>query len=751
MARQSASPSPARSSLARSTLIKMGVRIAVIIALATLCSYLHIFNSLRDEALVQLTRNVTERSQREQALFVLAEDNHAAMKTALVERLRTMSQEEVDARFDRLFAPRPDGTIRNRRELFDGTRMPGVFIPPGVTIDADFRRRMLAAYEVTAQYAPAFHVRFATTGIYLPEGAIAGYWPEGANYFQDLEPTFPLKDFEYFTLGLAANNPRRESAWTSIYEDPPSQTWMVTVATPVDVDGRHVGTISHDLLLNELMARTINNHIPGAYNILFRDDGQIIAHPEMKMRSGEGAYNILNNTGHPDDPAAYAGTAQERAHLRAIFERLKNHPSDQLVLDFPEYGELLGVARLNGPDWTLVTVLPENVVSAAAFRAARYILGFGVVSLLLELAIMYWVLKQQITRPLLDFTQATTRVEAGEFEVTLDTSRADELGQMASAFQRMAGEIHRREEALRQANEGLEQRVELRTRELQEIHRQFVETARQVGRAEIATNVLHNVGNVLNSVLTSTLLARERLGSLKLESVEKLSELLEQHRNELPAFLTQDERGKNVLPFLRRLGKYMQTEREEIHTLLGDVSRHTEHIGAIVKLQQRYARTPQQLHEPVNLGELVEDALRINQAALGRHAVKVERELAEVPIAVTEKHKVLMILVNLISNAKYAMDSVPEEQRRLTVRLVSPAPGRIHIEVRDNGVGIAPEMLTRIFQNGFTTREEGHGFGLHSSAAGGPGAGWHVERPQRRAGQGRRVHAGAAHHPRAAG
>jgi two-component system, NtrC family, sensor kinase len=112
----------------------------------------------------------------------------------------------------------------------------------------------------------------------------------------------------------------------------------------------------------------------------------------------------------------------------------------------------------------------------------------------------------------------------------------------------------------------------------------------------------------------------------------------------------------------------------------------------------------------------VEDALRINQAALGRHSVQVERTLVEVPPVLTEKHKVLMILVNLISNAKYAMDVLPREERRLSVRLGKPSVGRIHIEVRDNGVGIAPEMLTRIFQYGFTTREEGHGFGLHSSA-----------------------------------
>jgi C4-dicarboxylate-specific signal transduction histidine kinase len=145
------------------------------------------------------------------------------------------------------------------------------------------------------------------------------------------------------------------------------------------------------------------------------------------------------------------------------------------------------------------------------------------------------------------------------------------------------------------------------------------------------------------------------------------------------------------------------------------VGRYTEHIGTIVKLQQNYTRTPR-LNEPTHLVELLEDALRINSAGLTRHEVRVERHLSPVPQLLTDKHKVLMILVNLISNAKYALDEAPAEQRCLTLRVEAPVAGRVRIEVRDNGMGIAPELLTRIFQHGFTTREEGHGFGLHSSA-----------------------------------
>jgi two-component system, NtrC family, sensor kinase len=145
------------------------------------------------------------------------------------------------------------------------------------------------------------------------------------------------------------------------------------------------------------------------------------------------------------------------------------------------------------------------------------------------------------------------------------------------------------------------------------------------------------------------------------------------------------------------------------------VGRYTEHIGDIVKVQQNYARTPR-LQEPVHLAGLVEDSVRINAAGLTRHQVKVVRHLAELPPVLTDKHKALMILINLVSNAKYAMDGMPVAERLITVSMERTANEQVRIQVHDNGMGIVPEMLTRIFQYGFTTREKGHGFGLHSSA-----------------------------------
>jgi signal transduction histidine kinase len=585
-----------------------------------------------------------------------------------------------------------------------------------VPVDLALRRNVLAAYDVTAQYGPAFEGRFFNTYITLAEGAAVFWWPERPTWAFEAPADLMLSNDEYYTVSLPARNPERRTAWTAMDREPTSQSWMVTASTPLDMGGRQVAAVHHDVQLDELMKRSIHDHLPSAYNLLVRDDGQLIAHPDMKLEGASVGYDILGNTGSSAKatPARLA-SEEQRAHLRALFEQLRRSKPGESILQVPESGEYLAVARLRGPGWNFVTVLPQSVVSSAAMATARYVLLFGLASLLLELAIMSWVLRQEISRPLLNLTQATHRVAAGDYQGQLNTARRDELGQLAGAFQTMSDKVQAREEELRKANEHLEHRVDERTRELKEVHQQLVQTARQAGMAEIATNVLHNVGNVLNSVYTSAQVAKERLDRMRLEHVTRVATLLQEHQGELGPFFTQNARGQLVPSFLDKLGQSLHEDRVELRLLLEDVGRYTEHIGDIVKVQQNHARPPR-LDEAVSLKELVEDALRINAAALTRHEVKLERELAALPPVLTDKHKVLMILVNLISNAKYAMDGIPAEQRRLTVRLERPGPDLVRISVRDTGAGIAQEMLTRIFQYGFTTRAGGHGFGLHSSA-----------------------------------
>jgi signal transduction histidine kinase len=223
------------------------------------------------------------------------------------------------------------------------------------------------------------------------------------------------------------------------------------------------------------------------------------------------------------------------------------------------------------------------------------------------------------------------------------------------------------------------------------------------------------VGNVLNSMNVSVTLMREHLRKSKAANLIKVVELFRQHRGELGDFITRDPRGKMIPGYLEQLSAQLVKESNDALQVVELVTRSMEHIKKIVAMQQSYGKVAG-VAETLPAATLIEDALQINAAGLERHGIKVVRDYADVPPVTVDKHKVLQILINLVRNAKHALDESGREQRVLRLGLARNGNERLKITVADNGVGIEPENLTRIFAHGFTTRKDGHGFGLHSGA-----------------------------------
>jgi signal transduction histidine kinase len=236
--------------------------------------------------------------------------------------------------------------------------------------------------------------------------------------------------------------------------------------------------------------------------------------------------------------------------------------------------------------------------------------------------------------------------------------------------------------------------------------------------AEIAANVLHNVGNVLNSVNVSAGLIAARMRESKAKGLANAVQLIDDHAGELQVFLTRDERGKRLPGYLHKLAAALVNERSTIMDELEALTKGVDHIRDIVATQQSYAGSIS-LTEPVDIEALLEDALHINATAIARREVTVIKEYSKIPRALLDKHLLLQILVNLIANALQAMEGVADRPPRLSLRADAVADNqglRLRIQVKDNGEGISPQNIPRLFAHGFTTRRHGHGFGLHSGA-----------------------------------
>ena len=251
--------------------------------------------------------------------------------------------------------------------------------------------------------------------------------------------------------------------------------------------------------------------------------------------------------------------------------------------------------------------------------------------------------------------------------------------------------------------------------ELQELHKQLMDTSRQAGMAEVATGVLHNVGNVLTSVNVSAMLIVDRLGKSKAAHLTQVSALLRENAADLGTFLTSDPRGKKLPGFIHTLAGRLAVEQADLLAEAEGLTKNISHIKDIVSVQQNYAKVSG-IIESLEPAVLVEDALEMNAAAFDRHGINVERDFAPVPSVRVDKHKVLQILINVVRNAKYAVSEMPNAEKRVAVRVGINGNNRVKISVTDNGVGIPPENLARIFAHGFTTKTDGHGFGLHTSA-----------------------------------
>ncbi|MEP6671784.1 MAG: ATP-binding protein [Chthoniobacter sp.] len=323
-----------------------------------------------------------------------------------------------------------------------------------------------------------------------------------------------------------------------------------------------------------------------------------------------------------------------------------------------------------------------------------------------------WKLERVILDPIQNLAETARHIMANhDYSVRATKVVDDEVGTFTDSFNSMLDQIQTRDTALLHEIAERKRAEE----ELQRAQSQLIDASRQAGMAEVATGVLHNVGNVLNSVNVSATLIAERLGQSRTANLARAAAMLRDKNGQLADFLANDPKGQLLPAYLADLSQHLENERLEARAEIDLLTRNIEHIKDIVAMQQTYARVSG-LSEVLPVESLIEDALQLNMDSFTRHRITVVREYDTVPPVSVDKHKALQILVNLLRNSKHAMDDSEPHEKRLTLKIRQQNDNAVAIIVTDTGVGIAAENLTRIFSHGFTTRKDGHGFGLHSAA-----------------------------------
>lgn len=266
--------------------------------------------------------------------------------------------------------------------------------------------------------------------------------------------------------------------------------------------------------------------------------------------------------------------------------------------------------------------------------------------------------------------------------------------------------------------EELEKKVEERTRELTAAQKQVIEVAHQAGMAEMSIGVMHNIGNLLNSVGVSAEIMRQTLDHFNINGLVKANSLLSSHHDNLANFFSNDEKASLLPVYYKAIGDDLSVDHAKLSGEMEQLTEHITLIREIINDLQDYARGGESgiLEESIGFEEIIESALKLQESHINDNHICIVKEYASIRPFPIQKAKFIHILVNLIKNAIEALEQIPVNNRRLSIRLYQDRKGQVNIDVSDTGTGIDPNDLTKIFSFGFTTKPHGHGFGLHACA-----------------------------------
>lgn len=643
-------------SLGKKILLKMCLRITLVLVFSCIYAYFHNKNIYDQESLEYTAKNAEVRAEIDSEYFLLAEKNVKMMQKEFLRRINKLSIDKAKEKFNELFEKEADGNWRNTGIYKDYIHYAPSFISEKVEFNETFYKACVVAFEIANEYGAAFKNKYYTSYILLKEGGEFAWSPE-ADYSRSPLCAELLPGFIQELGGSPEMSPNRELYWTNVYFDKDEKKWMITVTMPIDFNGEWLGGVSHDLLIEDSLKRAEIVGRPGAYNLVFSKNGELIVSKEYQKQIEESDGHLsLSKINNPK--------------LFDIWEAVSklNPKGDYIMSD--KVQAYLGIKKIEGPEWLLVQVVPYHLIQGKVNHSILLVVIITFLALVVEILLIYRILKKDVATPLSELIATTNNIYAAPHIKNELTQREDELGILAQSIKKMA-------QLVNENKTELENKVEDRTKELLISNTLLLKKNSALDQLNQEKNKLISIANHdLKNPLSVTMLLVDNIK-------QKIT------NNEIELAIQKLELIKN--------------QSQKMMSIIN------EHLNYILIEENGY----QVIKSTFNISEVIDQTVAQNEVAIKNKNLNCILNLDRDLTISSSLIYCEAIFDNLLSNAiKYS-----ESGKTVTIDLFQDEQNII-FSISDQGIGIPIEEQHLIFQkfvklsNKPTAGENSSGIGL---------------------------------------